>query len=173
MTTSRIGMRKSDPAHRASAFTLVELILVMALLATIMALAAPSLSRSMHSRNLAHEATRFLALTEYGRNEAISQGVPMLIWVDAHQARYGLQAKTGYADATRHEREYSLNADVQFDGVTGEKSGDVIHAIEFAPDGTLDPASTGAVRLVDRFDSTMLINRTADGWGYEIVKEKE
>ncbi len=145
----------------------------MALLATIMALTAPSLSRSMHSRNLAHEATRFLALTEYGRNEAVSQGVPMLIWIDPDQARYGLQAKAGYADAMRREREYSLNADVHFEGVTGGKSGNVIHAIEFAPDGALEPASTAAVRLADRFDSAMLINRTADGWGYEIVKEKE
>src|ERR1051325_1837454 len=99
MTTSRIGMRRrNDMAARpAPGFTLVELILVMALLATLMALAAPSLSRSMRQRNLSQEATRFVALTESARDEAVSQGVPMVVWIDPVGGRFGMGPKTGYA----------------------------------------------------------------------------
>ena len=54
----------------------------MALLCVILGVAAPSLSRSMRQRNLTQEAARLLAATEYARDEAISRGVPMAVWID-------------------------------------------------------------------------------------------
>ena len=144
----------------------------MALLATILALAAPSLSRSLHQRNLEQEAARLLALTEYGRDEAVSQGVPMVIWVDPESRRFGVKAKAGFTDDSRREKEYALNADLHFEPMTGTITKDrVVNAAEFAPDGTLDPASAASVRIGDRFKSTVTLARTTDGWGYEIVKE--
>ena len=55
-------------ARQPSAFTLVELIIVMALLAVVVAVAAPTLGRSMRERNLADEMARLLSATEYARN---------------------------------------------------------------------------------------------------------
>lgn len=154
----------------ASGFTLVELILVMAVLATIMALSVPSLSRSLRERSLEQEAARFLALTEFARDEAVSQGVPMVIWVDAQARRFGLEPKTDYG-GTEIRREYALHPDVQFELSSQSGSQDNSRPIEFAPEGTPDPASIESVRLVDRFGSVRVIAKRSDGWGYEILKE--
>src|SRR5438067_13878805 len=100
MTTLRTGMLTNDNARSARtlrAFTLVELILVMAVLATIMALSTPSLSRSLRNRNIEQEAKRFIALTEYARGEAVSQGVPMTIWIDVEAGAFGVEPKAGFS----------------------------------------------------------------------------
>ena len=153
------------------AFTLVELIIVMTLLAIVAALAVPSLSRSMRQRNLDEEATRLLALTEYCRDEAVSQGVPMIVWIDAKSQRYGIEPKAGFdADETR-SREYAINPDVNVEIDKAAVSGGVVEAMEFGADGALATSSVDAVRLVDRFKSAIAVSRTTDGWSYELVKE--
>ncbi len=149
------------------AFTLVELILVMALLATIMAVAAPSLARSMRERTLEQEAVRLLALTEYARDEAASQGVPMVVWIDPEARSYGVEAKSGYGANTSRGKEFTLHPDVHFD-----KGTDPLLTVEFAPDGIPDSSGFTNVRLLDRFDVAMLVEKTEDGLGYEIVKEE-
>src|SRR4051812_32393951 len=98
MMMSLILMRSDNPTH-SSGFTLVELILVMVLLTVIVGFAAPSLARSMRQRNLAGEAARFLAATEYAREEAVSQGVPMTVWINAETQRFGVEPKSGYDGA--------------------------------------------------------------------------
>ena len=176
MMTLRIGMSKSADhrSHDAAAFTLIELILVMALLATIMAIAAPSLSRSLRDRNLRQEAARFVALTEYARSEAISRGLPMIVWVDAEEKRFGAEAKPGFDDDTQGTREFVLHEDIQFGPIerTTSTARDAA-LIEFAPDGTLQTESIDTLSLTDRFNATALIQRTRDAWGYEVAKEVE
>jgi prepilin-type N-terminal cleavage/methylation domain-containing protein len=154
-----------------AAFTLVELILVMALLAIVMALSAPSLSRSLRERHLKDEATRFLALTEYGRSEAESLGVPMIVWIDPTTQRYGIEPKAGFEDVDARNRDFTLNPDIHLEFDKAVASGGLVEAIEFSPDGTPTLSSIDAVRLVDRFDSVFTVARTSDGWGYEILKE--
>lgn len=169
-------MRRNDPNRGGGGggFTLVELILVMALLATLLAFSAPTLSRSFHNRHLRDEGTRFVALTEYARDEAVSQGVPMVVWIDPQAGRFGVQPKTGYDGNDARRREYPLNADVRVEVASKSGTGggnQVIEAVELSPEGTPTVASTESVRLVDRFNAVLTIARTADGWGYEIVKE--
>jgi type II secretion system protein H len=157
---------------KAAAFTLIELILVMALLATIMAIAAPSLSHSLRDRNLRQEAARFVALTEYARSEAISRGVPMIVWVDVAERRFGAEAKPGFSEDAEETREFVLHEDIQF-GPSERTTSTARDAalIEFAPDGTLQAESIDTVSLTDRFNATALIGRTRDAWGYEVSKE--
>ena len=168
---SRSVLGRRLETRRSLGFTLVELIIVMTLLAIVAAISVPSLARSMRQRNLDEEATRFLALTEYGRDEAVSQGVPMIVWIDAKGQRYGVEPKAGFdADETR-SREYAMNPDVQVETDKAVSSGGVVEAIEFAPDGALTSTSVEAVRLVDRSQSAIKVSRTTDGWSYELVKE--
>ena len=171
MTTLPIGMQKNDPEQDGRAFTLLELIIVMAVLATILAFSAPSLSRSLRERRVQEEAARFLALTEYARNEAASQGVPMTVWIEAAAGRFGLAPADGYAVDEARRREYVLNPDVHLELTGGPVSRSGILTIEFTPDGTADPLNNVSVRMIDRFNSVLTITRTEDGWGYEIVKE--
>ena len=170
--TGRVLGRPKRTGSGLRAFTLIEFILVMALLATLMAIAAPSLSRSLRQRTLEQEGLRLLAVTEHGRNEAVSRGVPMVIWIEADAGRFGLAPKTGYPRAQVESREYVLSPDVRFDlkqlpGAAGRDW----EAIEFGPDGTLALSSVALVRLVDRRETVLVLARTTNGWGYEILKD--
>ncbi len=162
----------------------------MALLVTLAAIAVPSLSRSLRGHNLDQEAERLLALTAYARDEAVSQGIPMLVWIDADNGRCGADAKPGYGSVTGNARakEYDLSGDVHFDPigqgmvssvpapavnqsspVAGTTHGGVTVA-EFVPDGTLDPGSLAGVRLVSRSNDALSVSQTSDAYGYEIVR---
>src|SRR5437867_13133540 len=88
--------RKFPGGCRRDGFTLIELILVMALLAIVMAFSAPALTSFFRGRTLDSEARRFMALTRYGQSRAISEGVPMMLWIDTRRGTYGLQEEPGY-----------------------------------------------------------------------------
>ena len=157
------------------AFTLVELILVMALLVVMLAVAAPSLSRSFLQRNLDQQSARLLSLTEYARDEAASQGVPMMVWIDPDTRRFGVDAHAGYTANAARVKEYLLPEDLAFEPIDGAQAskteGHGLDVAEFAPDGTLDPGSAAAIRISGRNRAdTASISQTADGYGYEIVK---
>jgi prepilin-type N-terminal cleavage/methylation domain-containing protein len=62
----------SLPAERA--FTLIELILVLALLVIITSLAAPAMSNFIRGRALDSEARRLLALMHAAQSRAVSEG---------------------------------------------------------------------------------------------------
>jgi len=173
-TISTIGMPRRDNGFRTTpAFTLVELILVMALLAILLALVAPSLSRSSRARKLENEAARLLALTEYARSEAVSQGVPTTVWIDPAGKRFGAEARAGYpADAVR-QKEFNLDPDIRFElDETPSTQNGIVYAMEFAPDGTPDSGNVYSVRLLDRSNSAIALTQTQDEWGYEIVKDQ-
>ncbi len=157
----------------AAAFTLVEMIIVMALLAVVAAIAAPQLGRSMKERSLADETRRFLAATEYARSEAASQGVPMVVWADFEARRVGIEPKTGFDGEPSRTREYVLNPDIsmQADQNQNQKLAQTSHGtnlIEFSPDGSVSDNSVETVKLFDRFGYTLLVARTKDRWSYEI-----
>jgi type II secretion system protein H len=102
-------------------FTLVEMVLVMALLVVMLAYVAPSLSRFFRGRNLGSEARRFLALTRYGQSRAVSEGIPMLLWVNPKSGTYGLRAQAGYLDQDSKAVEYTLSPEMQIDVQTPMK----------------------------------------------------
>ena len=180
-----------------TAFTLIELVLVMALLVTLAAIAVPRLSRSMRGHNLDQEADCLLALTEYARDEAASQGVPMVVWIDADGGRCGVDAKPGFGPAgggdNARAHEYMLGDDVHLDPVgpgmvpaapttspapnanapaTSTLTHGGIIVAEFAPDGTLVPGSVASVRLADRANDALTLTQTADAYGYEITRDQ-
>ncbi len=95
---SSFGFRISGFGFRSPAFTLIELMLVMALLTIVLSVSAPSLARFFRGRSLDSEARRFLALTRYGQSRAASEGIPMLLWIDAQQRTYGLEAERSYVE---------------------------------------------------------------------------
>lgn len=156
-----------------AAFTLVELILVMIVMVTILAFVAPTLGRTFKQRGLDQQAVQMLALTEYGRNEAISAGVPSEVWIDPIKGNFGVEVVPGYPDREIREKQYALPEDVHFELAksTNTTAKGYVQAIRFDPDGT-PTAGTGiaSIRIVDKDNGSSLLTLTTDGWGYEITK---
>ncbi|MBE7502305.1 MAG: prepilin-type N-terminal cleavage/methylation domain-containing protein [Verrucomicrobiales bacterium] len=106
---------RTGAPHRG--FTLIELILVMAMLLSVLSLAAPSLSRFFRGRGLDVEAQRFLALTRHAQSRAVAEGVPMVLWLDREQRLYGVEAEFNYTDYDERAVEFTLHEDVALEVV--------------------------------------------------------
>ena len=76
-----------------SGFTLIELILVMALLVIFTSIATPAMSRFIRGRALDTEARRLLALTHLAQSRAVSEGMPMMLWVNEQADSYGFASE--------------------------------------------------------------------------------
>ncbi len=179
LTTGSRRHRSPDRVDR-SGLTLIELILVMALLAVVFAIAAPSLSRFFRGRSLDLEARRFLALTRYGQSRAVYEGVPMALWIDARQGTYGLQADSSYLEDDTNAVRFTLSDNVQIEVGTvpagqpqepwkriSPVSGNV-PVIRFLPDGSVSVASPEYVMLRQPDDATLWIGQNRNRLNYEI-----
>ena len=70
------------------AFTLIELIMVLALLVIITSIAVPTMSRFVRGRALDSEARRMFALMHAAQSRAVSEGMPMMLWIDVDNGFY-------------------------------------------------------------------------------------
>ncbi len=100
-------VRTGNPATRrvraARAFTLMELILVMMLLVIVVSITGPSLSAFFKGRVVDNEVRRFIALTRYAQSRAVSEGVPMIVWVDEKERKYGIGIEDSFVDADEED----------------------------------------------------------------------
>ena len=98
---------------RSLRFTLIELILVLALLVIITSLAAPAMSNFIRGQALDSEARRLFALMHAGQSRAVSEGLPMVLWVDEKQGAYGLQAETTGRNGDPKAENLAVDANLQ------------------------------------------------------------
>jgi type II secretion system protein H len=181
--------RFADQARRG--FTLIELILVMALLTVVISLTAPKLSRFFHGRTLDSEARRLLALTRSGQSRAVSEGMPMDLWVDAEQGTFGLEAEPSYETSDPKAVEFALDGGLLIEVVnktivapvntmsrTRQASTasvprvNLVHAtlptIRFLPDGSIGEASPQLLHLTSGDGGSLWLAQARDGVNYEI-----
>ncbi|MBL9169610.1 MAG: prepilin-type N-terminal cleavage/methylation domain-containing protein [Verrucomicrobiales bacterium] len=92
-----------------SGFTLIELILVMSMMLIVLSLIGPSLSGFFRGRTLDSEARRFLALTRFAQARAVSEGIPMILWIDAQQRRFGVESEFSYTGVDEQSKEFALS----------------------------------------------------------------
>jgi len=71
-------------------FTLFELLIVMVLVAIAMGIAAPTLGLFTGSRHIKNSSACFLALADYGRSQAISEGRPYRLNIDTEKGIFWL-----------------------------------------------------------------------------------
>src|SRR5665213_4035887 len=99
--------------NKRRAFTLVELIVVMVMMLVVMAVIFPALKGFFRGRNLDNEARQFLSLTRYGQSRAVSEGIPVELWINPRQGSYGLQALSGYSETQTNPMAYNLDQNLQ------------------------------------------------------------
>lgn len=175
----------------ASAFTLIELILVMALLTIAVSMTAPVLSNFFRGRALDSEARRLLALTRMGQSRAVCEGVPMDLWVNAQEGTFGLEAEPSYEDEDPKAVNSSIDSGLKI--LASEKTQTVVTntttrilsataasvpkvrmthpdlpTIRFLPDGSISESSPQTVRLIAGDGSSLWLGRTRNRLNYEI-----
>jgi Tfp pilus assembly protein FimT len=102
-----------QPKDSRNAFTLIELILVMTMMIIVIGIVFPSLEGFFHGRNLDNEARQFLSLARYGQSRAISEGIPVELWINLRQGTYGLQALPSYSESQTNPMVFNLDKTVQ------------------------------------------------------------
>ena len=137
------GVRGAPRAPRPSkgAFTLLELIAVLVLISTVLAIAAPSLRGFVHGRKTADAAAELLSLTHLARSRAAARGCIYRLNVDTERGLYGLTVQRGGAfvdlgDAYGRVHEVPKGVTVRLDRAAGADAW-----VQFYPDGRCDPAT--------------------------------
>ena len=166
--TFAIGKQRTRAV--VAGFTLIELILVMALFVIIIGIVSPELASFFRGRNLDSEAERFLSLTRFGRSRAISEGVPVELWIDPKKNKYGLQALSGYTETRTNASFYDVSASVQIS--TSVPVATLTHSnywtqtktlirglptIRFQPDGDISDTSPKEIYFKQGNDATIVI----------------
>ena len=171
-TGARFGPRPSTLGPRSAGFTLIELILVLALVVVITSLAAPAMANFVRGQALGSEARRLVALVHAGQDRAVSEGLPMVLWVDEKQGAYGLQAEVTGRNGDPKAENLSLDANLQIavmrTGLTGTTKLGGLPAIRFLPDGTVDENSPQTLRLTDARGNTLWLIESRNRNDYEI-----
>ena len=188
----RIGNHPNNDPRPSRAFTLIELILVMAILTIAVALVTPILSRFFGGRGLESEVNRFVALTRYGQSRAVSEGVPMMLWIDVRNGSYGLKQEPGYTDNDPKAVEYTIAEDLKIDiakanviarvaksqtarvaNGQGTRSGNKLSAIHFSPEGTIVSAtSVSGISIQQGDNRPVWIGPSANRLSYEVQDQK-
>jgi type II secretion system protein H len=129
----------ADPRRR-DGFTLLELIVVLVLISTVMALASPSLRRFVRGRSTGDAASHMLALTYLARSEAATGAQVWRLNLDPETGTYWLTAQTEGA-FTAPLREYGRVFHLP-EGVTvetdAERDSNEPPYVQFYPDGRSD-----------------------------------
>jgi type II secretion system protein H len=132
--------------RKSRAFTLIELIVVMMLLVVVAAIAAPRLGGFMAGRNAEEECRRFIALTQFAGEEAISRGERLELWMNPTSASYGLRSTVATGKEVINFQcmdKLNLTVEEQYLGEDGSA------AILFWPDGTIDESSPATIYLTE------------------------
>src|SRR3954471_8927212 len=102
------------PANmRVGGFTLMELILVMTVLAVAVSITAPALASFFRGRTLDSEARRLLSMTRQGQSRAVSEGIPVELWVNGASQSYGLEAEPTFEPNDPKAASVQMDSDMQ------------------------------------------------------------
>jgi prepilin-type N-terminal cleavage/methylation domain-containing protein len=189
----RTPFASGRPALRASrgAFTLIELILVMAVLTIAVSITAPALANFFRGRTLDSEARRLLALTREGQSRAVSAGLPMELWFDAPHSTFGLEAEPSYEAEDPKAVELTMDSDIQLQVVSDNNPASAsssnmgttpsvasvappashhpdLPKIRFLPDGSIGESSPKALVLTGRDGISICLQQSRNGLSYEI-----
>jgi len=149
-------------------FTLLELVLVMVIICTVLAMAAPSLRGFFASRQTSDAAAQIVALAQFARAQAAAEGRTYRLNMDTQSAKYWLTAQTGGAFtmlSSEFGRTFSLpegaTAVWQMPTPVGTSGW-----VSFYPDGRTEAAD---IRLTGRQGETLQIVCSSPAEQFHVV----
>jgi prepilin-type N-terminal cleavage/methylation domain-containing protein len=165
------------------AFTLIELIFVLALLAIVAVFVTGSMGSFFRGRALGFEARRMLSLTHYGQSRAVAEGVPVILWVNPATSTYGLTIQATFSEAEGDPRAvtYVTETGLTLEAPQGaatviseqddEKLGittEGVSVIRFMPDGFFDESSVSRITIRQGTEAALELVPTLNRLSYEI-----
>jgi prepilin-type N-terminal cleavage/methylation domain-containing protein len=150
------------------AFSLLELLVVLALLTALGALVGPGLARFTTGRAADEEMRRLHALLDYARAEASSRGARTTVWIGADGLSYGIEADLSALVPRRFEtaERVTISARNEDNSVVPGRA-----TFVFWPDGM--PDETNPARIVLLLDGeplhTIALDETATR--YEVTTD--
>ena len=183
--------RRSRAARAQGGFTLIELILVMAILTVAISFTAPALSHFFGGRKLDNEARRMLALIRHGQGRAVAEGLTMDLWLDQDKGKFGLEVERSFETRDTKGEEFDLDGALKMEvskqvsvtrtntsSSTGNmsiasvlKSAPVhpsLPTIRFQADGSIGEQSPHGVKLVDADGASLWVALSKNRMNYEI-----
>jgi prepilin-type N-terminal cleavage/methylation domain-containing protein len=174
MTTSTTGPRTDEGREprcgqvEEAGFTLLELILVMVVICTVLAVAAPSLRGFFASRQTADEASRIVALAQFARSQAVTEGRVYRLNFDLERGFYWLTTQRGgtfVALDNELGRRFPLPAGMRAGWLDEERD-----HIAFYADGGTDAAT---LQLVGLQGEVLEVTCSSPAEGYRVVDPTE
>lgn len=160
--------------NKPRAFTLLELILVMVILSTVLALAGPSLRGFFASRQTQDAAAQILALTQLAQSWAVSEGRPVRLNFDDNEYSYWLTIQRG-GNFERLETEvgrmFFLPAGIELELDNLEEE-DGESFIQFTPRSTMTAAT---IQLIDRrgYVVQVVCSTPTESYAIEVLDKDE
>lgn len=185
------GPRTESAAGYRTGFTLLELILVLALLAIAVAIVTPRLSGFASGRAFDSETRRLLALTHAARSRAIAEGRPIVLWINSTSGTYGVRQDGPVANVDTNALEFSLapGIEITFDtpdalvGLTATSRRSqipplpnavsvgplqILPGIRMMPDGSIDETSPQSIRITQADGTALWLVQGSDRRHYEL-----
>jgi type II secretion system protein H len=163
--------------RRRCAFTLIELILVMALLIVAVSMVVPHMSHFIRGRALDSEIRRLAAVAHAAQARAISTGMPVVVWLDEKQEHYGFNLETPGKNGDTDAQDFKVDENVQL-AVKNAGAGTAVTfknlpAIRFMADGSVDEGSPATVQLKDSGGQSIWLTESSNRNGYEISNSSQ
>ena len=133
----------SRPRSNPAGFTLLELILVMVIICTALALAAPSLNGWARGSKMRDQVDQFIALTQFARTQAISTATVHRLQIDGAARGYYvlIQDADGQFVQLNTEMGQQFQLPDEFSLKMTDDSGQNRDFVDFYPTGRTDPAT--------------------------------
>ncbi len=155
----------------------------MALLAIAASLAAPQMASFFRGRSLDQEARRLLSLTHYAQSRAVTEGYPMLLWIDPSSGQYGLEIQSGFVSEDDRAVHYEADPTISLETMAstapapyedeGVAKQDAPEGILFRPDGLVDSSSLSQVILRQGDQPAIALQLMRNGLGFELTRPEE
>jgi prepilin-type N-terminal cleavage/methylation domain-containing protein len=174
--TLQTGSKQRTENRHAAGFTLIELVLVMAILIVVLSMSGASLTSFFRGRTLEAEGKRLLALTRHAQNRAVSEGIPMSLWIDKAQKKYGLEASGNFAGEDAKAKEFGLGRDLEIEvtwpqgAVIRQRNEEIV--LRFEPDGFIDETNPELIVIKEKNGEAVNIVPTFNRLNYEITTNK-